>query len=168
MHVLVTAGSKHGATAEIAAAIGAALGDRGIQATVADPSDVTDLEGYDAVVLGSAVYAGHWLEPARDLVDRLHDALATRLVWLFSSGPVGDPAKPDEGPVEVAGIAQITRARSHRVFAGKLDRSKLGFGEKAIVMALRAPEGDFRDWQAISTWAAEIAEALTGHTASAS
>jgi len=168
MHVLVTAASKHGATAEIAAAIGAALGARGILATVADPSDVTDLEGYDAMVLGSAVYAGHWLEPATGLVDRLHDAFASRPVWLFSSGPVGDPPTPDQGPVDVAGIAQITRARSHRVFAGKLDRSKLGFGEKAIVMALRAPEGDFRDWHAINDWAAEIAEAVTGHAPSAS
>jgi hypothetical protein len=50
---------------------------------------------YDAVVLGSAVYAGHWLKPARALADRCAAALRARPVWLFSSGPVGDPAKPD-------------------------------------------------------------------------
>ena len=37
-------------------------------------------------------------------------------------------------------------------------KSELGFGEKAIVLALRAPEGDFRDWDEIRGWAAEVAE----------
>ena len=47
--------------------------------------------------------------------------------------------------------------RGHRIFAGKLDRSKLGFAQKAIVIALRAPEGDFRDWEAVRGWAREVA-----------
>ncbi len=160
MHVLVTAATKHGATAEIASAIGETLAGRGIQVTVADPADVTDLDGYDAVVLGSAVYAGHWLEAAKALADRLGEALASRPVWLFSSGPVGDPPRPDEGPADVSGIIQTAQAQDHRVLPGRLDKSKLGFGEKAIVMALRAPEGDFRDWQQIRTWASGIADTL--------
>ncbi|HEX6207581.1 MAG TPA: flavodoxin, partial [Actinomycetota bacterium] len=53
-------------------------------------------------------------------------------------------------------------ARGHRVFPGKLVKKGLSFGEKAIVMALRAPEGDFRDWDEIRGWASEIAEALEG------
>ena len=56
------------------------------------PGDVASLDGYDAVIIGSAVYMGHWLDPAKDLVSRFGDALAGRLVWLFSSGPVGDPS----------------------------------------------------------------------------
>jgi menaquinone-dependent protoporphyrinogen oxidase len=51
-------------------------------------------------------------------------------------------------------------ARGHRLFAGKLDRSKLGFAEKAIVAALRVPYGDFRDWTQIKQWALEIAGEL--------
>ena len=31
--------------------------------------EVTSLDGYDAVVLGSSVYAGHWLRRARVFVD---------------------------------------------------------------------------------------------------
>jgi menaquinone-dependent protoporphyrinogen oxidase len=81
-------------------------------------------------------------------------------VWLFSSGPIGDPPKPEEDPVDVAGILAATRAREHRVFAGKLVRKQLSFGDKAIAVALRVPEGDFRDWAAIKGWAAEIAAAL--------
>ena len=54
MRVLVVAASKHGSTAEIATALGKALADRGITATVADAEDVADIEECDAVVLGSA------------------------------------------------------------------------------------------------------------------
>jgi menaquinone-dependent protoporphyrinogen oxidase len=46
------------------------------------------------------------------------------------------------------------------MFFGALDRSKLAFGERMMVKAVKAPEGDFRDWNAISTWADEIAREL--------
>ncbi|HUY44752.1 MAG TPA: hypothetical protein VMV92_03360 [Streptosporangiaceae bacterium] len=91
---------------------------------------------------------------------RLGSQLAGRPVWLFSSGPVGDLPKPEEEPVDVAAVAGATAARGHQVFAGRLVRKQLSFPERAVTAALRAPEGDFRDWDAIREWAAEIAEAL--------
>jgi menaquinone-dependent protoporphyrinogen oxidase len=160
MRVLVTAASKYGATTEIAAAIAEVLGDHGLAATVLPPEQVKGVDGYDAVVVGSAVYAGHWLKPARELVERHRAALAGRPVWLFSSGPVGDPPKPEEDPVDVADLLATTRAREHRIFAGKLVRKQLSFPERAIVSALRVPEGDFRDWTEIHQWAAGIADTL--------
>jgi menaquinone-dependent protoporphyrinogen oxidase len=160
MKVLVTAASKHGSSAEIATAIGEVLTERGIDTDVTPPQEVRTIEDHDAVVLGSAVYAGRWMKEARELVDRFEDSLAGKDVWLFSSGPIGDPPKPEEDPVDVAEIAERTGARDHRVFAGKLVKAQLNFGEKAIVLALRAPEGDFRDWGEIKAWAAEIADAL--------
>ena len=140
-------------------AIGEVLRERGLDATVGPPEAAT-VDGHDAVVLGSAVYAGHWLKPARELVDRQRDALAARPVWLFSSGPVGDPPKPEEDPVDVAELVAATGARDHRVFAGRLLRKQLGFADKAIAVALRVPDGDFRDWDEIRAWAARIARAL--------
>jgi menaquinone-dependent protoporphyrinogen oxidase len=86
--------------------------------------------------------------------------MAERPVWLFSSGPVGDPPKPEEDPVDVAELLTVTGAREHRVFAGKLVRRQLSFPDRAIVAALRVPEGDFRDWTEITRWAAGIADAL--------
>lgn len=32
------------------------------------------------------------------------------------------------------------------MFPGRLEKKRLSFGERAIVLALRAPEGDFPDW----------------------
>lgn len=164
MRVLVTAASKHGATAEIADAIGRGLTGNGITAVVLAPEEVNELEGFDAVVVGSAVYAGHWLDAAKELVERLGPELRNREVWLFSSGPVGDPLKPEEDPVDVAAMREATSAVEHRLLAGRLDRSLLGFAEKAIVMALRAPEGDFRDWEEIAAWSEAIARALPERT----
>jgi menaquinone-dependent protoporphyrinogen oxidase len=160
MRVLVTAATKYGATVEIATAIAEVLGEHGLDPAVVPPEQVQKADGYDAVVVGSAVYAGHWLKPARELVDRLGDALVERPVWLFSSGPVGDPPKPEEDPVDVADLVALTKAREHRVFAGKLARKQLSFPDRAIASALRVPEGDFRDWTEIRQWAAAIATAL--------
>jgi menaquinone-dependent protoporphyrinogen oxidase len=165
MRVLVTAATRYGATAEIAQAIGEVLRDRGLDAAVVPPERVEGVDGYDGVVLGSAVYAGHWLKPARELVDRLGGELAKRPVWLFSSGPVGDPPKPQEDPVDVSEVLAATGAREHRVLAGKLVRKQLSFPERAIVSALRVPEGDFRDWTEIRQWAAGIADVMQVHPA---
>ncbi len=55
---------------------------------------------------------------------------------------------------------EATGARSHVVFAGKLDRKVLSFWGRAIVTAFRAPYGDFRDWGEIRGWATQIAEEL--------
>lgn len=160
MRVLVTAASKHGATAEIADRIAEVLGRRGLDVAVAPPDRVEDPRDFDALVVGSAVYAGHWLAPARDLVERIGGTLGAMPVWLFSSGPIGDPPKPDEEPIDVADGMEALGARGHVLFAGRLDKSLLGFGERAIVTALRAPEGDFRDWTAIEAWAGSIATEL--------
>jgi menaquinone-dependent protoporphyrinogen oxidase len=81
-------------------------------------------------------------------------------VWLFSSGPVGDPPKPEEDPVDVADLLAASDAREHRIFAGKLVRRQLSFPERAIVSALRVPEGDFRNWTEIRQWAADMADAM--------
>jgi menaquinone-dependent protoporphyrinogen oxidase len=160
MKVLVTAASKHGATWEIAEAVRDGLRAAGLEVVLTAPEHVTSLEGLDAVVLGSGVYAGHWLEPARSLVARLSEQLPHRKVWLFSSGPIGDPPMPDTGPADAEKLLASTGAEEHRVFAGRLERSRLGLAERAVVAALRAPEGDFRDWDAIAAWAGEIAHVL--------
>lgn len=160
VRVLVSAGSRHGATAEIAMRIGAVLTELGHLVTVASPEDVEDLSSHEAVVLGSAVYAGHWVSSARDLADRMAAMGPVFKTWLFSSGPVGDPPKPDEDAVDVADIMTATSALEHRVFSGKIDKSKLSFGERAILVAVRAPEGDFRDWVEIEEWATHISDTL--------
>jgi menaquinone-dependent protoporphyrinogen oxidase len=162
MRILVTAASRHGATHEIASAIADGLARRGVDAESRPTEELGSLDAYDAYVIGSAVYIGRWLDPARDLVEVHARTLADRPVWLFSSGPLGPPdaLKPEGDPVDAAGLIQTVQPVDHRVFAGKLDRKQLSFAEKAVVVAVRAPEGDFRDWEAIDGFAADIARHL--------
>jgi menaquinone-dependent protoporphyrinogen oxidase len=161
MKVLVTVASKHGATAEIGDLIALSLREAGHDVVSVAPEVVTALDPYDAVVLGSAIYAGRWLPAARDFVDRHAVPLAQRPVWVFSSGPIGHPPLPEGEPPEDAAAADRVNARGHRSFAGRLDRGQLGFMERTLTRALHAPEGDFRDWEAIRAWSAEIAESLS-------
>lgn len=165
--VLVTAASLHGSTARIAEEIAAELIGWDLSVAVIPPGQVTSLAGYDAVVVGSAVYAGHWQDDATGLVRRQMPALAERPVWLFSSGPVGTPGGKlaramAKDPAELAELTAATRARGHRIFAGKLDPASLTFRERLTVQfLLPGMEGDFRDWGAIRRWADAIARQLT-------
>ena len=161
MRVLVTVSSKHGATGEIAAEIGAVLGEQGLDATVMPIEEVVGVAGFDAFVVGSAVYAGRWTAEARRFTDRHAEELASHPTWLFSSGPIGDPPKPEPGSaVKLDDVIAKTCAREHRLFAGRLDRSRLGFGERAVVRMVGAADGDYRDWNDVRAWAAAIGETL--------
>jgi menaquinone-dependent protoporphyrinogen oxidase len=160
MDVLIATASKHGATKDIGHAIARALEDVGVTVEDVDPEDVASLDGYDAVVLGSAVYGGDWLPAANDLIRRLGDELRLRPVWLFSSGPLGDPPLPEGEPNVVERLMAEVQPRGHRVFSGRLERDDLGLAERTIAKVLRAPMGDFRQWPAIRAWAREIAGAL--------
>mgnify|MGYP005609704891 CR=1 FL=1 len=163
MTVLVAYASKHGGTQGIAEAIGRSLTTEGVANEVRAVDQVETLAGYDAVVLGSAVYMGRWMDAALRFVDAHQATLTGRPVWLFSSGPLGDPPHPtEEHAVEVAEVAAATTAREHRLFTGRLDKHHLNFGERAVVVAVRAPDGDFRDWDEIAEWAHEIARGVGG------
>jgi menaquinone-dependent protoporphyrinogen oxidase len=162
MRVLVTAATRHDATREIAEAIAAGLVARGIEAESRPIDEVTDLAGYDAVVLGSAVYMGRWLKPARQFAEHHGTSLAAVPVWLFSSGPLGPPGNlvPTGEPADVTELVKLTGTLGHRVFAGRFERERLGFAERAVGKAVHAPEGDCRDWSAIDSFAGEIAAQL--------
>jgi menaquinone-dependent protoporphyrinogen oxidase len=160
---LVAAASKHEATWEIAQRIGAVLGDAKIEATVLPVEVAEEPDRFDAVVIGSAIYYGKWLEPARRYVERYAEMLRERPVWLFSSGPLGDPPHPAEADsTQVEGLMAASGAREHRLFTGRLDRDRLGRGERIVARAVKAPKGDFRDWTAIDDWSHGIARELRG------
>jgi menaquinone-dependent protoporphyrinogen oxidase len=163
MKVLVSAASKHGATGEIAAAIGEVLLENGLEVDVLHPDAVDAVTPYDTVILGSAVYAGRWLESAKTLIHREREALRSRRVWLFSSGPIGDPLLPAGEPPEGAALRETLQAVEHRVFAGRIERSRLGLGEKALMNVMHAPDGDFRNWSEVRAWASGIAGVLQGN-----
>jgi menaquinone-dependent protoporphyrinogen oxidase len=171
MKVLVTAASKHGSTRELAETIARVLEDHGLSAELVDMDEVDDLSGYDAYVVGSGIYLGNWLKEARRFIDAHAPELAQRPTWLFASGSiVGEPPVADDPNALRAGLVErlveTTNAREHKLFAGKLDLSKLGLLEKAAVRGANASERDYRDWDDVTRWATEIAAELSAERTS--
>lgn len=164
--ILVAYASKYGATAEIAEAIGRTLAEAGQTVEVHPVERVHDLAPYSAVVLGSAVYTGNWRKEAVAFLEEHERELAARPVWLFSSGPSGegDPVELMKGwrfPEAQQAIADRIGPRDIAVFHGEIDTKKLNLAERLIVKAIKAPVGDYRDWQAISAWASGIAQTFS-------
>jgi menaquinone-dependent protoporphyrinogen oxidase len=169
IQVLVAYATKHGATGEIAEKIGQELREAGLSVDVKPVDNVSDLDVYSAVVLGSAVYAGMWRKEAVDFLEANQNKLAERAVWLFSSGPTGegDPVELMKGwkfPEAQRPVADRIRPRDITFFHGEIDPKDLNLAEKLIVKGVKAPTGDFRDWEAITAWAAAIGEALKGES----
>jgi menaquinone-dependent protoporphyrinogen oxidase len=163
--VLVAYATKYGGTAEIAERIGQVLREAGLRADVHPADRVSDLTPYKAVVLGSAVYMFRWRKEAARFLRANEKALAERPVWLFSSGPTGegDPVELTEGwrfPKALQPIADRIRPRDIAVFHGATNMKKLNLIEKWVINNVKAPLGDFRDWEAITSWATAIADVL--------
>jgi menaquinone-dependent protoporphyrinogen oxidase len=163
--VLVAYATKHGATAEIAEKIGEVLRQAGLPTDVLPTDRVGDLSAYKAVVLGSAVYIGQWRKEAVKFLKASETVLAAKPVWLFSSGPTGegDPVELTQGwrfPGKLQPIADRIGPRDIAAFHGAVDVNKLNFIEKWMLKTVKAPIGDFRDWEAITSWATAIGAVL--------
>jgi menaquinone-dependent protoporphyrinogen oxidase len=160
MRILLAVASKHGSTYEIADRLAKIWRLVGHSVDVVPPEEVSVVHRYDAVIIGSAVYAGRWRKDARRFVDRFQGDLLARPTWLFSSGPVGDPLMPDEPCPDGVESTELLGAREHKTFSGKIDVDELGFAERAIVRSLNSAVGDYRNWGDVTAWAHEIAVEL--------
>ena len=179
MRVLVAYATRHGATRGIAERIGAGLEQSGLTVTVEAVDSAQRLAEYDAFVVGSAAYMGGWLGDATTFVRRNRDLLATRPVWLFSSGPIGTEMVDAKGrdvvkaaePREFVEFSGAIHPVDERVFFGAFepDATPVGLAERIGSRFMRLPgvrqalpAGDFRDWPEIERWADGIARNLQG------
>ena len=165
--VLVAYATKYGATAEIAEKIGEVLEQEGLEVNVTPMKDVRDLTPYGAVVLGTAVYMFRWRKEATKFLKANEKALAELPVWLFMSGPTdkGDPVEQLEGKVVPNGIQPVVdriKPVDLAVFHGIIQPDKMNAFEKWVMKKMKASDEDFRDWDAIASWAKGIGEKLKG------
>jgi menaquinone-dependent protoporphyrinogen oxidase len=174
MKVLVAYASRRGSTAGIAERIAETLGRHGLDVTFREIAHVGAPEGFDAFVIGSSAYMGHWEKGAAEFVRDHAATLALRPTWLFSAGPIGTDLVDKQGrdvieasrPLEFAEFKSLVRPRDERVFFGAYDPEgmKASFAERMVMkmpgVREAMPAGDFRDWPAIEAWADGIAEAL--------
>jgi len=160
-NVLVAYASKMGATAEIAEVIGAELRERGHHVDVRNAADVGSITAYDAVLLGSSIYARRWRPDAVRFLGRHVDELRHRQVWLFHSGPVGPDKDQDQiMPPKVRRLARKIGAVPAVTFAGRLEPATAkGFLARRLARGELAC--DFRDWKLIREWARDVSAVIS-------
>lgn len=161
LKILVAYASRMGSTAEIAERIGRQLSEAGHEVQVTPCAEAPDAGGYDAVILGSALYLGRWDASARGYLRSQETALAGRPTWLFQSGPCGDGFD-----LEQAAAPRSVRRRSERMgleppvtFGGRLDRTRTKT-PLSRWMATGTYAGDFRDWDQVHAWTATVLDQL--------
>ena len=161
--MLVAYATKRESTHEVAETLGARLRERGYAVDVRPAAEVGTLAPYHAVVLGGALYAGRWHRDARRFLARHRDELTRIPVAIFAMGPLS------LGPEEIASSRrQLDHALAKEpklepvsvaIFGGMIDPATLRFPFNRI------EGGDARDWDAIRSWADEIAGRFAGRAA---
>lgn len=160
MTVLVTYATTGGGTGEIAGWIADELRAAGVPVDLVPAVEVTDVDEYAAMVLGSGVYASGWHTDARKFARRFAGRFDGRPVWLFSSGPLDTSA--DDGPLAPGHHAEeamrLLPAREHVTFGGRMTSDARGWlGFLARQLAREGHAGDFRNPQRVRAWARGIA-----------
>jgi menaquinone-dependent protoporphyrinogen oxidase len=153
---LIAYASKAGSTAEVAVFIGKRLSERGLAVDVCPAKDVQSLDGYAAVVVGSAIRAGNWLPEATRFVRTHRAGLAQAKTAFFSLCMTLQQDTPKNREIVTAylkPVREILEPLRMESFAGKMDYHKLALAPRLIAKAKNAPEGDFRNWSAIGAWA---------------
>jgi menaquinone-dependent protoporphyrinogen oxidase len=161
MRILVTYGSTRGGTQGLAEMVAGDLHADGFEVTVLPPWQVRRLDGYDAAIVGGALYAGRWHRAARRFVKRHAAEIRQRPAFFFSSGPLDDSAARAEiPPVKgVKALMEKTGVREHVTFGGRLRPDARGFPASAMAKKLA---GDWRDDEHVKQWTRMIASQLRG------
>lgn len=160
MTVLVAFASRYGATRQIAQHIGSVLTVAGHDVRVRPTTAVTDLRGHEAVILGSSVYRGRWMEQATTFAEQHQHALTERPTWLFSSGLLS----AEQPHTDLDRLGELLGSRGRQAFGGALEVRRLDLIDRVLRLsptrrrALR--QGDDRDWAGIEAWAHQIAADL--------
>jgi menaquinone-dependent protoporphyrinogen oxidase len=159
--VLVAYATRYGSTQEVAEAVAATLGERGIEVELQPMREVRTLDQYRAVVLGAPLYMFRWHKDALHFLERHRTALMARPVAIFALGPFHADEKEFQGSREqldkelakfpwlAPGVIQI--------FGGKFDPEELTFPHNLVPALKKMPASDVRDWTAIRAWASNLA-----------
>jgi menaquinone-dependent protoporphyrinogen oxidase len=163
--ILLAYASKYGATAEIAQKIRGELQASGFEVDTLPANQVKDVSQYQSVILGVALYMGQWRKEAVQFLKAHQGSLSKQAVWIFTSGPTGegDPVEQMQGrlmPEALKAVMDVIGPEEITVFGGKVDPAKMNGFEKWIMKKVKAPSGDFRNWQAISTWTTKLSDSF--------
>ncbi|WP_420750505.1 flavodoxin domain-containing protein [Rhodococcus sp. O3] len=168
MKVLVGYATAKGSTRGIAERIAAAFERAGHTADAKELSGIDSVDGYDVLVVGSAIHNGQWLPEAAAALDRLGPDLTGRAVWAFSVSSVGATSsllasgvarylrRVTPEPKAVETLQSTADVRGHHFFAGSIapgDWPGLG---RILFRLMGGRYGDARDWADVDGWVATV------------
>lgn len=166
--VLILYASKKGSTAEVATFLADVLKGNAIEVDVKDAAEFTgDVLNYDAVLIGTPIYTGMWLNTLWNNVRRLTDQLAKVPVWGFalcvrileedSKAHIQEHYLPEK-------IVKTINLQEFKFFAGRVEnltpREVAKFAERYDGEYLHR-RGDFRDWDKLRAYGMSIAQSLS-------
>lgn len=157
--ILVAYASKHGTTREVAESIAATLREQHLDVAIEEAAHVRDIALYDALVVGGGLYMGKWHSDAQHLLKRHRHELAGKRLAVFGMGPDSlEPAKVAESRKQLdRALAAIPELEpiAVTIFGGALKPETWRFPFNKL------PAFDARDWDAIHSWAMDLAAKLT-------
>jgi menaquinone-dependent protoporphyrinogen oxidase len=157
--VLLTYASKAGSTAEVAVKMGQMLAQRSLQIDVRPLASVTGLAPYQAVVLGSAIRTGSLLPEALTFIQQNQSVLQQKAFSVFilcMTLATDNEANRTKVGAYLDPVRALVKPASAGLFAGVMDLNKLKGIERLIILAMKTPIGDFRQWDQIGAWAENI------------
>jgi len=164
--ILVAYASRAGSTSRVAEAIAGVLCADGMAVDVRLAKEVSDVSSYRAVVVGSAIYMGRWMPDAVKFVEKHKNVLSRMPVAYFLVClTLKDDTEENRSLVRSYLDPVIEKTPQVQpldigLFAGRMDYSKLSFFYRFIAKTMDAPEGDYRDWNAITAWAGRVSSQL--------
>ena len=173
--ILVAYGTKHDSTTEIATRVGERLTAAGFDTDVLHANLGIEVTKYDALVIGSPMYAARWLpEPALLLITN-RERITNIPIALFSVGMIdvkhpGKLREEHDAWVEKAFNQEnmLLNVVSTATFTGAYSRRNLPFYLRIIDAILRVtPNGDYRQWDEVESWGDEVASTISSELDSA-
>ena len=158
--ILVAYATWAGSTTGVAETISQTLREAGADAAVRPVAAVDDLTGYDALVLGAAVHAGKPHPALRHFVERHATDLNTMPVAYFvvcATMMEDTPEHRETVLTYLTPLRAIKEPVSIGLFAGAYNPKTVNVLFRWLAKLMRAPEGDWRDWEAIRAWATDLA-----------
>jgi menaquinone-dependent protoporphyrinogen oxidase len=161
--ILIAYASKYGSTAEVAQGIGRILAEQGQTVDVKSMASIDRLDSYRAIVLGSPIYATRWLPEAEDFVNRFKISLTDLPVACFTvCMALRDGSEKSRILVAhwMKPVYEVINPVATGLFAGALEARRMGLIWHVILWLRKTPQGDFRDWPEIQTWASRLPSAF--------
>ncbi len=161
--ILVAYESLCGTTSQVADKIAQTLCSQELKVDVQKISSIRNISGYDGAIIGSAVRSAAWHPEAINFVKRHQDSLSqipvayflTCLALYYNTPQANAIANSYFDPVLKA-VPQVI-PKTSQAFAGVLNYDKLNLVVRMVMKSKmkkrQIPEGDFRDFKKIETWA---------------